>query len=143
MVWSQYVYEAHAGLDTYASDDDEHRDDTPLTIDDWEVKYSDELWMMWNTVRTLLHDMYLDNTLLARCRFTDFVAFCYADHDSVMEHQDTQYEDETLYIWKSIRRVINANDLHEEMMRGANYHQFVQFVTEHTDKKYLPIVNAP
>lgn len=137
MVWSQYVYEANVGLDTYASDDDDCNDDTPLTIDDWEVKYSDELWMIWNTVRTILHDMYLDNTLLTECRFTDFVAFCYAVHDSCQEHPEIQYEDEILHVWKSIRRVIHVNGLHEEMMRGANYHQFVTFVVEYSRKKYI------
>lgn len=139
MVWSQYVYEANAGLDTCASDDDEFNDDTPLNIDDWEVKYSDELWMMWNTVRTVLNDMYLDNTILTECRFTDFVEFCYTEHDSCLEHPEIKYEEEIYYIWKSIRRVINSNDLHEEMMRGANYHQFVQFVREYTRKNYISV----
>lgn len=139
MVWSQYVYEANAGLETYVSDDDEYNDDTPLNIDDWEVRYSDELWMMWNTIRTILHDMHLDNTLLTECKFTDFVEFCYIEHDSCLEHPEIQHEDEIFYIWKSIRRVVNSNDLHEEMMRGANYHRFVQFVREYTRKKYISV----
>jgi hypothetical protein len=56
MVWSQYVYEATTGFDADASDDDELNDNTPLNIEDWEVEYSDELKMMWNTIRTLLYD---------------------------------------------------------------------------------------
>ena len=53
MVWSQYVYEASTGFDHDASDDDEFFDDTPLNIEDWEVKYSDELWHMWNSIRII------------------------------------------------------------------------------------------
>ena len=137
MVWSQYVYEANTGLDTYASDEDEYNDDALLTIDDWEVKYSDELWMMWNTIKTILGDMYLDNTILSECKFTDFVEFCFTDHDPCTEHPEIMYEEELQHVWKTIRRIINTHDLHEEMMRGANYHQFVQFVLDYTKKKYI------
>lgn len=139
MVWSQYVYEAHTGFDTYASDDEECNDTTPLNIDDWEVRYSDELWMMWNTMRTILHDMYLDNTLLTECAFTDFVEFCYIEHDSPSEHREIQYEDEIYYLWMNIRHVVHINSLHEEMMRGANYHQFAGFVMNYTRKKYISV----
>jgi len=62
MVWSQYVYEATTGLDTYASDDDEINDNTPLNIHDWEVEYSDELTMLWNLTRTLLEDATLTHS---------------------------------------------------------------------------------
>ena len=34
MVWSQYVYEATTGLESYASDDEEFNDDTPLNMHD-------------------------------------------------------------------------------------------------------------
>jgi hypothetical protein len=140
MVWSQYVYEANVGFDTYASDDDEYNDDIPLNIDEWEVKYSDELWMMWNTMRTILSDMYLENTLLTECRFTDFVEFCYIEHDdSHLEHHEIKYEEEVRDIWKSIRRVVNLNDLHEEMMRGATYNNFIHFVSNYTRKKYISV----
>ena len=70
MVWGQYVYEASNGFEPEVSDDDEFNDEhTPLNIEDWEVEYSDELRMMWNTIRTLLHDAGLEHS----GKFVDFV----------------------------------------------------------------------
>ena len=51
MVWSQYVYEATAGLDAPQSDEEELEDDVHLSVEDWQIKYSDELWYMWDTVQ--------------------------------------------------------------------------------------------
>jgi len=130
MVWSQYVYEANAGMDAHASDDDEWNDDTPLNIEDWEVKYSEELWMMWGTMCTLLYDAVVDHT----CTFTDFVAFCYVEHDEHRGGTDT-YDETLLHIWKYLRRIVNANGLHEEFMRGATFAHFCTFFQD----KYLHV----
>ena len=125
MVWSQYVDEANTGFDAYDSDDDEHANEhTPLNIEDWEVEYSDELRHMWNVMDTLLYDARLEHT----GKFCDFVEFCYKEHDSYHERVTTEYEEQLHYIWKHLRRVINSNGLHEEMMRGATFYHFLGFI---------------
>ena len=130
MVWSQYVYEATTGLDFYASDEDDSIDNTPLNIEDWEVQYSDELWHMWNTMRTLLEDAGITHT----GQFCDFVEFCYMEHEPSYERVIWEYEEQSKWfeerlshVWRNIRRIVNDNGLHEEMMRGANVYNFTDF----------------
>ena len=133
MVWSQYVYEATSGFDPVVSDDDEFNDEhTPLNIEDWEVEYSDELQYMWNTIRTLLYDAHIEHT----GTFCDFVEFCYEEHDSPREGITCDYQEEMIlnHVWKSLRRIINDNGLHEEMMRGVTIDHFVDFA-----KNYMRI----
>ena len=131
MVWSQYVYEATTGFETsQASDDEELIDDTPLNVEDWEVQYSDELWYMWGMMNTLLNDAYIEHT----GKFCDFVEFCYMEHDHSHERNAWEYEEQTKWyeerlshIWKHLRRVVNQNGHHEEMMRGATFYHFVDY----------------
>ena len=131
MVWSQYVYEASNGFDPDVSDDDEFNDEhTPLNIEDWEVEYSDELWHMWNSIRTLMDDAHVEHM----GEFCDFVEFCYKEHDSYHDRISSENEELLHYIWKRLRRIINDNGLHEEMMRGATFYHFVDFA-----KKYMCI----
>ena len=130
MVWSQYVYEATTGFDADASDDDELNDNTPLNIEDWEVEYSDELKMMWNTIRTLMYDARVEQL----GEFCDFVEFCYKEHETYHERVYSENEELLHDIWKKLRRIINDNGLHEEMMRGATFYHFVDF-----SKKYMCI----
>ncbi len=129
MVWSQYVYEANTGFDADVSDDDEFNNEhTPLNIEDWEVEYSDELHMMWDTIRTLLYDARVEHS----GEFCDFVEFCYTEHNPYIEHSHDDDNEILYYIWRHIRRTINNNDLHEYMMRGASYYHFAEFM-----KKYI------
>ena len=132
MVWSQYVYEANTGFEADVSDDDEFNDNTPLSIEDWEVEYSDELHAMWNTVRTLLYDAQIEHS----GEFCDFVEFCYVEHNPYDERdEDAEWYDEYLsHIWKNVRRIVNNNSLHEEMMRGATFSHFTCFM-----KKYIHV----
>jgi hypothetical protein len=130
MVWSQYVFEATTGFDAYASDDDDFNDNTPLSIEDWEVEYSDELKYMWNTIRTLMYDAQIEHS----GKFCDFVEFCYTEHDSYHERVSSDYEEQLHYIWTCIRRIIVRNGLHEEMLRGATLYHFVEFA-----KNYMRI----
>lgn len=130
MVWSQYVYEAQNGCDTGFSDDEELDTHTPLNIEDWEIEYSDELGHMWNTIQTLMYDANLEHT----GEFQDFVEFCYKEHDTYHERVVWEYEEQTnwyeerlLHIWRNVRRIINDNGLHEEMIRGASFYHFVDF----------------
>ena len=130
MVWSQYVFEATNGFDSYASDDDDFNDNTPLSIEDWEVEYSDELRMMWNTIRTLMYDARIEHS----GEFCDFVEFCYTEHDPYHERVSSDYEEQLHYIWTCIRRIIVRNGLHEEMLRGATLYHFIDFA-----KNYMRI----
>ena len=57
MVWSQYVYEANIGFDPVISDDEENNEEnTPMNIEEWEVRYSYELWYIWGMINN-----YFDN----------------------------------------------------------------------------------
>jgi hypothetical protein len=130
MVWSQYVDEATIGFDAYISDDEENNEHTPLNIEDWEVEYSDELHMMWNTIEALLYDAHIQHS----GKFCDFVEFCYWQHDSNQGRvtwedgeQTKWYEQRVAHIWTSLRRVIDNNHLHEEMMHGATFYDFMDF----------------
>jgi len=133
MVWEQYVYEAHADLDAYLSEDDEINDDLNTNIEDWEIEYSDELNMMWNMINTLMYDAHIEHTGF----FCDFVEFCFIEHNSYQECDtigDPWYEERLAHVWVNIRRVVNQNRLHEDMMRGANFHHFIHYV-----KNYMGI----
>jgi len=127
MVWDQYVHESHAYLDTYISDDDEMCEDVLMGVEDWEVEYSDELRMMWNTMNTLLYDAHIEH----EGEFCDFVEFCFTEHDPYMERVtfgDAWYEERLSYIWKKLRQIKHQNGLHEEMMIGANFYHFTDYV---------------
>jgi hypothetical protein len=137
MVWSQYVYEASTGFDNDASDDDEFIENTPLNIEDWEIEYSDELWHMWNTIRALMDDAGITHS----GQFCDFVEFCYKEHDSYPERTTWEYQEQTTWleerlrhIWRNLRRIVNDNGLHEEMVRGASLYHFTDFA-----KNYMRI----
>ena len=131
MVWSQYVYEATVDLDSYVSgDEDDGHDITPLNIEDWEVEYSEELGFMWNMMNTLLYDARIKHS----GKFCDFVEFCYKEHETYHERVYSENEELLYDIWKKLRRIINDNGLHEEMMRGATFYHFVDF-----SKKYMCI----
>jgi hypothetical protein len=37
------------------------------------------------------------------------------------------YEERLAHVWRSVRRVVNDNGLHEHMMRGASFNTFLDF----------------
>lgn len=132
MVWSQYVYEANVdNLDGgYPSETDDVYDEIPMTINDWEMEYSDELWYMWDTIRTLLHDAHITHT----GKFCDFVEFCYTEHDPYhervlweYEEQTCWYEDRLAHIWRNIRRIRNECGLYEHMLKTTTLYHFIDF----------------
>ena len=132
MVWHQYVYEASHGNDVEVDSDGELVEDEPSqTVEDWEIVYSDELHMMWNTMQTLMYDAHIEH----QGNFSDFVEFCYMEHDTESTRTTWEYQEQTIWyeerlvhIWKNLRRNINDNGLHEEMMRGANFSDFTWFL---------------
>ena len=126
MVWTQYVYEATTGNDVDVDSDGEiYDDESELTIEDWEIEYSDELNMMWDTIRTLMYDAQLEHS----GEFCDFVEFCYVDHYTYNdnEEQPTWYDQHLVHIWNNVRRIVNNNGQHEVMMRGATFNHFANY----------------
>ena len=130
MVWNQYVFEANEGYDVYDSDEEEYNENNKLTIEDWEVEHSDVLWRMWHTINTLLYDAQIEHT----GQFCDFVEFCHMHHDPLEERVTFEYQEQTKwyeerigYVWKTLRRMVNDNHLHEELFRGALFNDFFHF----------------
>lgn len=133
MAWEQYVYESHADLDAYISEDDDMYDDLNVNIEDWEIEYSDELLMMWETINTLMYDAHIEHTGL----FCDFVEFCFIEHNPYEDHYvfgDQWYEERLEHIWRNIRRIVDQNGLHEDVMRRATFYHFLHYV-----KNYMGI----
>tara|TARA_Y100000389_G_scaffold151301_1_gene151043 strand:- start:27 stop:422 length:396 start_codon:yes stop_codon:yes gene_type:complete len=123
MVWYQYVWEATTGNEAHLSDDENDQDTSPLSFEDWELQYNDVLRMMWNTTRTLLHDAHITYS----GDINDFSRFCYIEHDPLSHGVCSEYEDRLLHVWKNIRRIVDANGLHGEFMRGATFWNFMRF----------------
>ena len=130
MVWNQYVFEANEGYDVYDSEEEEYNENNKLTIEDWEVEHSDVLWRMWHTINTLLYDAQIEHA----GQFCDFVEFCHMHHDPLEERVTFEYQEQTKwyeerigYVWKTLRRMVNDNHLHEELFRGALFNDFFHF----------------
>lgn len=141
MVWSQYVYEASAGTDvdttTYSSEDDADQD-VGLNICDWELKYSEELWDLWDLLKMLVRDAYLEKTLLTEdfCSYNDFVEFCYYSHYDLEEYTGyVPYRERLRYIW----RVMWNEMKYLEFAPGANFADFTQWVIEHSEINNLTL----
>lgn len=138
MVWNQYVYEATTGNDVDFDSDGEFVDEEPgQTIDEWEDVYSEELTFMWGVLNTLLYDAHIEH----HGNFADFVEFCYEEHDADLKpttwgsQEDTfWYEERLSPIWRSLRRIIHNNRLYGEMMRGATFVDFTDYM-----KNYMSV----
>ena len=139
MVWSQYVYEATVGYDAASSDDDEIDEESHLNVEDWQTKYSEELWALWDMVQTLLKDAYLENELMTNCTFTDFVEFCYKEHQDDCHFVWIPYESNLSYIWRHIQDFNDVTGLHTEFMVGATFDHWVRFAHDHSNEKYVTI----
>lgn len=138
MVWNQYVYEATTGNDVEVDSDGEFIDDeSEQSITEWEDIYSEELTFMWGVINTLLYDAEINHS----GNFTDFVEFCYDEHDTELrrttwedEEQTIWYEERLTHIWSSLRRLIYNNRLDGEMMRGATFTDFTDYM-----KNYMSV----
>lgn len=142
MVWSQYVYEATAGLDVdtaaVGSSDDDTDHDVGLNICDWELQYSEELWDIWGVLKMLLKDAYLEHALLTddACTYNDFVEFCYYDHYGLDEYTGpVPFRENLRYIWNVIWNEMK----YYEFAPGANFAHFTQWVVEHSEINNLTL----
>jgi hypothetical protein len=64
------------------------------------------------------------------------------EHDPLQERVTWEYQEQTkwyeerlAHIWKHVRRTVNDNSLHEEMMRGAQFNDFLDYA-----KNYMCIL---
>ena len=139
MVWSQYVYEANANTDAFPSDEDEYDEDVHLTIEDWQIKYSDELWELWGIVEQLIHDAFLEGELMTECTFSEFAEFCSTEHTDDCHFVWIPYESNLSYIWRHIREFLEDTGLYNEFMPGATYDHWVRFAYQHTKQNNVSI----
>ena len=139
MVWSQYVYEATTGYDVIPSDEEEIEDDVHLSVEDWQIKYSDELWALWDIIQRLLRDAYLEHSLLTECDFSDFAEFCYNEHNYDCDFVWIPYEFHLSYIWRCMNDDMEDTDLCHEFMIGATFDHWVKFVNQHTRQNNIDL----
>ena len=139
MVWSQYVYEATTGSEVVPSDEEEFEDDVHLSIEDWQIKYSDELWALWDLIQQLLRDAYLEHSLLNTCDFSDFAEFCYNYHNDDCDFVWIPYEFNLSYIWRHIQEYLEDVGIYNEFMLDATFDHWVRFVATHSNKKYITV----
>lgn len=126
------MYEANANTDAFPSDEDEYDEDVHLTIEDWQIKYSDELWELWGIVEQLIHDAFLEGELMTECTFSEFAEFCSTEHTDDCHFVWIPYESNLSYIWRHIREFLEDTGLYNEFMPGATYDHWVRFAYQHT-----------
>jgi hypothetical protein len=139
MVWSQYVYEATEGYDVIPSDEEDMNDELHLSIEDWQIKYSDELWALWDIIQQLLKDAYLEHTLLTECDFSDFAEFCYTEHDDDCDYVWIPYEFHLSYIWRRVQEYVDDLGMYNEIMSGATFDHWVRFVAQYSIQNNITV----
>ena len=135
MVWSQYVYEANEGYDVEPSDEEDYEDELHLSIEDWQIKYSDELWALWDMIQQLLRDAFMEHELMSDCTFSDFAEFCYETHDDDCDFVWIPYEAQLSYIWRHIQECVSDTDI----LSGATFDHWVRFAAHHTKQNNITI----
>jgi len=141
MVWSQYIEDGNYDLDVEVNDHGEliEEDDIHLTIHDWESKYSDELWELWDLMNVLLRDAWLDRAVLNRGNFNDFVEFCFKSHESEPMYLYCPIIPQMSYIWKKLQECIKDMNMTEVFMVVATLDHFLDFVASHTSQNNIHI----
>ena len=135
MVWSQYVYESNEGYDVEPSDEEDYEDELHLSIEDWQIKYSDELWALWDMIQQLLRDAFMEHELMSDCTFSDFAEFCYETHDDDCDFVWIPYEAQLSYIWRHIQECVSDTDI----LSGATFDHWVRFAAHHTKQNNITI----
>ena len=138
MVSTDFVDDVSYDSDGVLSDD-ENYDNFPLSIEDWQIKYSDELWYMWDMIQELLKDAFLEHTIMTNCTFSDFAEFCYVEHHDECDFVWIPYESTLSYIWGYIQDYLEDLGLYNEMMPGATYDHWVKFAAQHSTQNNITI----
>ena len=141
MVWSQYIEDGNFDLDVELNEHGEviEDDDTHLNIHDWESKYSDELWELWDLMNTLIHDAWLERIVFNGGDFNDFVEFCYKEHHDEPLYLYCPIIPQLSYIWKKIQECVEDMDMKSVFMTGATLDHFLDFVASHTEQNNVYI----
>jgi hypothetical protein len=72
---NEYGYDAFDG-DLYAYDEETYdEEDQDLDPESWEDWHSEHILNMWMSLRQYLEDNYMNNLLMNRATFPDFVRF--------------------------------------------------------------------
>jgi|TARA_B110000003_G_C16653096_1_gene535171 hypothetical protein len=133
MVWSQYIADGNHGTEVDPDESDEilYADDDELTIHDWETYYSDDIRYIWDMMKILIRDAWLEYEILHQAEYWEFVEFCFEDRwDRRYQHNSINiiYRDKLYYIWKKINEYVQDNELQDEFFKGATFSHFMSFI---------------
>jgi hypothetical protein len=141
MVWSQYIEDGNYDLDVELNEHGEviEDDEDHMTIHDWESKYSDELWELWDLMNTLIHDAWLERTIFNNGNFNDFVEFCYKEHHESPMYLYCPVIPNISYIWRKIQECMDDMNVKHIFMVGATLDHFLDFIGTHTSQNNIRI----
>lgn len=141
MVWSQYIEDGNYDLDVELNEHGEviEDDEDHMTIHDWESKYSDELWELWDMMSTLIHDAWLERTVFNAGNFNDFVEFCYKEHSESPMYVYCPVISNISYIWRKIQECMDDMNVKHIFMVGATLDHFLDFIGTHTSQNNIHI----
>lgn len=141
MVWSQYIEDGNYDLDVEINEhgDVVEDDDVHLTIHDWESKYSDELWELWDIMNVLIHDAWLERVLFNRGNFNDFVEFCFKEHTDAPMYLYCETTPQLSYIWRKLQECMDDMNAKHIFMVGATLDHFLDFVVTHTSQNNMSL----
>lgn len=71
---NEYSYDAFVGEDVI-EEQDEDEGEEPLDPESWEIWYSDHLLNMWMSLRTYLEDNSINNSVMQKATYNDFLQF--------------------------------------------------------------------
>jgi hypothetical protein len=141
MVWSQYIEDGNYDLDVELNEHGDVIDDEEdqMTIHDWESKYSDELWELWDIMNLLIRDAWLENHVFNAGNFNDFMEFCYKEHDESPMYLYCPVIPNISYIWKKLQESIEDMNMKHTFMIGATLDHFLDFIGAHTSQNNIRI----
>ena len=139
MVYREYFDDIAHRSDVDSSEDEDYNDTVHLNSEDWQTKYSDELWTLWDMIQQLVRDAFLEDTLLTECDFSDFAEFCYEEHTDDCDFIWFPYESTISYIWRHIQDFLEDAGLYNEFMPGATYDHWVRFVAHHSKQNNVTV----
>jgi len=142
MVWSQYIEDGNYDLDVELDESGEvivDDDDVHLNIHDWQSKYSDELWMLWDMTQELIRAAFLERVLLDKGTYAEFVEFCYHEHHEEPMYLYCPVTPHLLYIWRKLKECVDDMHLADVLMVGATVDHFLDFVAMHTSQNNITV----
>lgn len=71
---NEYSYDAFTGDEVIEEQDDDVQDE-PLDAESWEIWNSEHLLNMWMGLRSYLEDTGINNTVMQKATYNDFLQF--------------------------------------------------------------------